>query len=107
MDYRNLRDRLTEFGADYESQIVGLQDLISRCQDGIDTQVNTARGDILDITQKRPEIEMQARRLLWDMAKEIYNKAEDVPESSKEVPKLVVEIFDAFPEAQTGVDTGS
>lgn len=96
---RRLWQHLGDIGADPEGCADRLVGIINRCREGVPNQVNTARGDVVDIIQTKTEVELGATKELIDLMQwslERLKEAEGAA-STREVPRVIFEIVEVTP----------
>lgn len=83
-NWKALRDRLGEFEAEPDQLLAYLVDLRARCKDGIHQQKNSAKGDVVDLIERYPALELAATKEIRVIAEGIRDKA-DGQESDQEL----------------------
>ena len=81
---------MAEWEADPESVMTWLNDFRQRCKDGIKTEKQTARGDVVTLREALPKLELAATVELVRMFRYVVEQAEKETEGDREVPKLVI-----------------
>lgn len=79
MNWKQLKDRLSEFDANLDQQLAYLNDLRKRAKDGIAQQKHSASGEVVHITESYPTLELMATQEMVRIARTVIDKAEDLP----------------------------